>query len=141
MELFLTQLTHRFESLNLNKEFRMSTYITFHVPSVFRAKFKGTTRGSALEFRKGRWFKPRDGGGRRARPDFRSFDLESKDSCCSTKLRPGAPYIVMGITKGDQRVVTFVMPWSGKDKVRPPLYPSYQPLCLYVEVPNPRKGL
>ncbi|CAG7728038.1 unnamed protein product [Allacma fusca] len=80
---------------------------------VFRAKFK-RSRGSTLEFRRGRWFKPRDS--RRPR-DFRSLGLEPKDNCCNNQLRPGQPYIVMGITKGDQRVITFVMPWNGKDKV------------------------
>ena len=72
-------------------------------------------RGSTLEFRRGRYFKPREGT-RRGR-EFRALGLEPKDNCCTGQLRAGQPYIVMGINKGDQRVVTFVMPWNGKDKV------------------------
>jgi len=69
-----------------------------------------------MEFRKGRWFKPKDSN-RRVRSDFQSFDLDPKDSCCLGKLRAGLPYIVMGVIKGNHRQITFVMPWTGKDKV------------------------
>ena len=86
------------------------------IVAVFRAKFK-RAHGSMVEFRKGRWFKPPQES-RRGRPDFRSFDLEPKDNCCNSLLTPGVPYIVMGIMRGDQRVVTFVMQWNGKDKVK-----------------------
>lgn len=81
---------------------------------VFRAKYK-KSKGTLVEFRKERWFKPREGN-RRGR-EFRTLSLDSKDDCCATKLRQGFPYIVMGVKRGDDYIVTFAMQWNPKDKV------------------------
>ncbi|CAL8109828.1 unnamed protein product [Orchesella dallaii] len=81
---------------------------------VFRAKYK-RSKGTLVEFRKERWFKPREGT-RRGRL-FRTLRLDSKDDCCATQLVPNYPYIVMGVKKGDEYVVTFAMEWNGKDKI------------------------
>lgn len=113
--------TSKFDKARLvecNIKFAIYTLIIIII--VFRAKFK-RAHGTTMEFRKGRWFKPPQESlsqQKRARPEFRTFELDPKDNCCNNQLTPGVPYIVMGIIKGDQRVITFVMPWNGKDKVK-----------------------
>jgi len=100
----------------------MSSLIT-----VFRAKFKKNGRGLSLEFRKGRLYKPRSR--RRRSKEYHTIVLDQNDQCCTSKLEPRTPYIVMGVKRGGENVATFVMAWNGRDRVC--TYNKYYPVTMY----------